>query len=316
MGARPGTGLGQPQWLQTSPKDPPVGKKNQVWQRARLASSSDLQRPAPQGPVPLPPTELEARRRLRPRARGVRSGFALLAPAGGVSCCASHPSLPGRVWVALEVRSADPPGGPRRPCPGPAAASAWHGSGGGRAAAVGVCVSPAACLWPWAVAAPPRRASHGGHSRLRPRAACVGRLRSASTRQHVWGHCPPGSPRVRRGSDSVVRGASQATHTPLGDSPWRSREGGRAPRGAVWPGRGASCSGPRLPHLHTGQAAPMWTWRLGDSRPPALSVVSPRPRGAPHAEGRPPSQSQSPCLQCAGWCHPTQARDVFPQLSL
>lgn len=155
--------------------------------------------------------------------------------------------------------------------------------------------------WPLRPAVP----SHGGHSRLRPRAACVGRLRSASTRQHVWGHCPPGSPRVRRGSDSVVRGASQATHTPLGGSPWRSREGGRAPRGAVRPGRGASCSGPRLPHLHTGQAAPTWTWRLGDSRPPALSVVSPRPRGAPHAEGRPPSQSQSPCLQCAGWCHPT-----------
>lgn len=80
MGARPGTGLGQPRWLQTSPKDPPFGKKNQVWQRARLASSSDLQRPAPQGPVPLPPTELEARRRLRPRAHGVRSGFALPAP--------------------------------------------------------------------------------------------------------------------------------------------------------------------------------------------------------------------------------------------
>lgn len=293
-----------------------------MWQRARLASSSDLQRPAPQGPVPLPPTELEARRRLRPRARGVRSGFALPAPAGGVSCCASHPSLPGRVWVALEVRSADPPGGPRRPCPGPAAASAWHGSGGGRAAAVGVCVSPAACLWPWAVAAPPRRAQPRWTLTVTaPSCLCWAAAVSVHTpaRQGQPPRIPWSEAGVRlRGAGCVpghthIAGDSDA---PLGGSPWRSREGGRAPRGAVRPGRGASCSGPRLPHLHTGQAAPTWTWRLGDSRPPTLSVVSPRPRGAPHTEGRPPSQSQSPCLQCAGWCHPTQARDVFPQLSL
>lgn len=276
MGARPGTGLGQPRWLQTSPKDPPVGKKNQVWQRARLASSSDLQRPAPQGPVPLPPTELEARRRLRPRARGVRSGFALPAPAGGVSCCASHPSLPGRVWVALEVRSADPPGGPRRPCPGPAAASAWHGSGGAGRLPWGF-VSPRLLVcgpgpWPLRPAVP----SHGGHSRLRPRAACVGRLRSASTRQHVWGYCPPGSPRVRRGSDCPRCGVRPRPHTHRRGQPVAEQRGRpSAPRcRAAWAGRfllGASAA----PSAH----------RAGGSR---VGVAS---RGLPAAHperGEPP----------------------------
>lgn len=254
MGARPGTGLGQPRWLQTSPKDPPVGKKNQVWQRARLASSSDLQRPAPQGPVPLTPTELEARRRLRPRARGVRSGFALPAPAGGVSCCASHPSLPGRVWVALEVRSADPPGGPRRPCPGPAAASAWHGSGGGRAAAVGVCVSPAACLWPWAVAAPPRRAQPRWTLTVTaPSCLCWAAAVSVHT-PACLGTLPLRLPQSEAGVRlSTVRGASQATHTPPGAPTRRSGTArGGAERaaerpavpcglGGALPARGLSC---------------------------------------------------------------------------
>lgn len=239
MGARPGTGLGQPQWLQTSPKDPPVGKKNQVWQRACLVSSSDLQRPAPQGPVPLPPTELEARRRLRPRAHGVRSGFALPAPAGGVSCCASHPSLPGRVWVALEVRSADPPGGPRRPCPGPAAASAWHGSGGGRAAAVGVCVSPAACLWPWAVAAPPRRAQPRWTLTVTaPSCLCWAAAVSVHTPARL-GTLPPRLPQSEAGVR--LRGAGCVpghTHAARGQPVAEQRGRPSAPRCRVaWAGR-------------------------------------------------------------------------------
>lgn len=340
MGARPGTGLGQPRWLQTSPKDPPVGKKNQVWQRARLASSSDLQRPAPQGPVPLPPTELEARRRLRPRAHGVRSGFALPAP--------GRWRLLLRLTSLFARQSLGGTGGQiRRPTRRPPEAVSWACSGlgmarlgRGRAAAVGVCVSPAACLWPWAVAAPPRlewghveqpvpdqpwggcgaasglprpsaprtrplcsqlwpaplrglprppgatqlplllcsasAPSHGGHSRLRPRAACVGRLRSASTRQHVWGHCPPGSPRVRRGSDSVVRGASQATHTSPG---MPTRRSGTARGGAE-----RAAERPAVP-CGLGGALPAW-----DLSCPICTQGRrlPRGRGVSGTPGRPP----------------------------
>lgn len=229
MGARPGTGLGQPRWLQTSLKDPPVGKKNQVWQRARLVSSSDLQRPAPQGPVPLPPTELEARRRLRPRAHGVRSGFALPAP-GRWRLLLRLTSLFARQsgwhWRSDPQTHQEAPGGRvlglQRPRHGTARAGAGRLPWGFVSPRLLVC-GPGP--WPLRPAVP----SHGGHSRLRPRAACVGRLRSASTRQHVWGHCPPGSPRVRRGSDSVVRGASQATHTSLGTA---TRHSGTARGGA------------------------------------------------------------------------------------